>query len=66
MNFETIKEEKNETIKTFSFLFYWEEKLLNKKMIKALKLETIRVFLRGKRSLQIISLLRCDLGQASE
>lgn len=47
MNFETIKEE-NETIKTFSFLFYWEEKFLNKKIIKALKLETIRVFLRGK------------------
>lgn len=26
MNFETIEEEKNETIKTFILCFYWEEK----------------------------------------
>lgn len=57
MNFETIEEEKNETIKTF--VFYWEEKHVN----KALKLETIRVFERKQKPTNHISGLTSELEQ---
>lgn len=59
MNFETIVEEKNETIKTFILCFTGRKKLVN----KALKLETIRVFERKQKPTNHISGLTSELEQ---